>query len=161
MPIHDALYHEAKKFLGDGAFLLEESLWDGNNATNGFLFAAGKQGYIWIQGKKNGRHIANVLVDKIEWDNIKCAVQRWQAQDQKFDVVYTLQKIGRELTHHYKWSPTLNPDVLEHPWLIQLLNGPWIFADIMYKYSGRPLPASWISEKHLQHSDLQKQRYYL
>jgi len=161
MPIHDRLYHEASKFLGNGAFLLEESLRDGNNIDNGFLFAAGKQGYIWIQGKKNGRHIANVLVDKIEWDNIKCAIQRWQGKDSKFDVVYTLQAKGRELTHHYKWSLTANQDVLEHPWLMQQLNGPWILADIMYKYSGRPLPASWISEKHLQQQELQKQRYYL
>lgn len=161
MPIHDALYHDAMKFLGSEAFLLEESLRDANDIDNGFLFAAGNHGYIWIQGKKNGRHIENVLVDKIEWDNIKCAVHRWQAKDSRFDLVYTLQKEGTELTHHYKWNLTPNQDVLEHPWLLQQLNGPWILADIMYKYFGKPLLASMASKKHLQQSDMQRQRYYL
>jgi len=160
-PIHDALYHDAMKFLGSEPFLLEESLRDANDIDNGFLFAAGNQGYIWVQGKKNGRHIANVLVDKIEWNNITCAVHRWQAKDSRFDVVYTLQKEGRELTHHYKWNPPPNQDVLGHPWLLQQLNGPWILADIMYKYFGKPLLASMASKKHLQQSDMQKQRYYL
>jgi hypothetical protein len=160
-PIHDELYHEAMKFLEKDAFLLEESLKDGRDEKSGILFAAGKQGYIWIRGKKEGRYLANVLIDKVEWDNIKCFVHRWQEDDGHIKAIYILQKGSRELEVPYVWSPKTEDDTQYYRWLLQKLNGPWILADIMYKYSGKPLPASWIIEKHLQQPELQKQRYYL
>ncbi len=160
MPIHDELYNEAMKFLGNDPFILEESLRDGRNEDNGVLFAAGKQGYIWIQGTKDGRYMANVLVDKVEWNNIKCFAHRWQTEDNKIEATYSLQRDSKELSIRYQWSPTINEDTTQYPWLLQKLNGPWILADVMYKYSGRPLPASWVSVKHLKQPELHSQRYY-
>ena len=133
-PIHDELYHEAKKFLGNDAFLLEESLRDGYDENNGILFAAGKQGYIWIRGRKKGRYLEDVLVDKVEWDNIKCFVHQWQEDDGQIKAVYTLQKGTKELVVPYVWSPRIDVSMQDYQWLLQKLNGPWIVADIMYKY---------------------------
>ncbi|MGY5874988.1 MAG: hypothetical protein RTU30_04515 [Candidatus Thorarchaeota archaeon] len=158
MPIHDELYHEAAKFLGSETFLLEESLRDGLQRKNGVLFAAGILGYIWIQGEKEGRYMANVLVDKVEWDNIRCFAHRWQTEDNIIEATYSLQKDTTELSVSYIWRPTANQDTPQ--WLSQELNGPWLLADVMYKYSGKPMPASWINEKQSEIREMYKQRYY-
>ncbi len=158
MPIHDELYHEAVKFLGVQAFLATESLKDGTQRENGVLFAAGNQGYIWIRGVKKGRFMTNVLVDKVEWEHIRCFAHRWQSNDSKILATYSLQKDTTELSASYVWSPLPGQDIFQ--WVWQELNGPWILADLMYKYSERPMPASWISKKHLKHQEFHKQRYY-
>jgi len=141
-PIHDLLVHEAVKILGSKPFLLEESLRDGTDKDNGVIFAAGKNGYFWIQGRKHGRFMSNVIVDIVEWANIRCFAHRWHNESAIIDATYTLTKDGKETTMAYQWSPSINDDTLQYPWLLQQLNGPWILADIMYKYSGKPLPAS-------------------
>ncbi len=159
-PVHEKLIQEVVKFLGNEPFLLEESLRDGNDKENGVLFAAGKQGYYWIQGKKNGRFMTNVIVDTIEWDNIRAFVNQWHRESAIINTTYTLTKDGNETTSEYMWSPSIIGDTCEYPWLLQELNGPWILADIMYKYSGKPMPASWISERNLKPSKLYNQRCY-
>ncbi len=137
-PVHDQLIHEAVKFLGNEPFLLEESLRDGTDKDNGVLFAAGKKGYFWIQGKKQGRFISNVIVDTIEWANIRCFTHRWHNESAIINATYTLTKDGNETTKEYLWSPSTNDGTSKYPWLLQELNGPWILADILYKYSGKP-----------------------
>lgn len=159
-PAHEEMVHEAVKFLGSEPFLLEESLRDGNDKENGILFAAGKQGYYWIQGKKNGRFISNVIVDTVEWNHIRCFALRWQNESENIEATYSLTEDGRESTVQYQWTSTVNEDTLQFPWLLQLLNGPWILADVMYKYSGKPMPASWIRERNSNQSKLCFQRYY-
>ncbi|MHA2142558.1 MAG: hypothetical protein ACXADC_10955 [Candidatus Thorarchaeota archaeon] len=159
-PVHDELHQKSLKFLGSGPFLLEESLRSADEIENGILFAAGEQGYIWIQGKKNGRYMANVLVDRVEWDNIRCFVQQWQNENAAIAATYAIHRDGVELTMLYHWSPTPNEDVLQYPWLLQPLNGPWIIADVMYKYAGKPMPASWVSDRHQKEPEIHKQRYY-
>ncbi|MHA1930178.1 MAG: hypothetical protein ACTSV2_16525 [Candidatus Thorarchaeota archaeon] len=146
--------------MGDNAFILEESLRDGHDEKSGILFAAGTQGYIWIRGKKKGRYLEDVLVDKVEWENITCFVHQWQKDEGQIKAVYTLQKGSKELVAPYVWNPKIDDDTRHYRWLLQKLNGPWILADIMYKYNGQRMPASWRSEKPLHQSDLQKQRYY-
>jgi len=157
MPIHDLLVHEAVKFLGYEPFLLEESLRDGNDKENGILFAAGTQGYYWIQGMKTGRFMKNVIVDTVEWDHIKCFVHQWQTEDDSILATYTLTKGGNVSLKKYQWNPPKNENTIQFPWLLQPLNGPWILADIMYKCSGDPMPASRINETQ---SDLCKPRYH-
>lgn len=159
-PVHNELVHEAVKFLGTDQFLLEESLRDENDKENGVLFAAGKQGYYWIQGKKKGRYMSNVIVDSVEWKHIRCFAQRWQNEAATIEATYTLTEDGSDSTVLYQWCPTVHEDTLQFPWLLQQLNGPWILADIMYKYSGKPMPASWIRERDSDQSKLHNQRYY-
>ncbi len=159
-PAHDELVHEAVKFLGNEPFLLEESLRDGTNRENGVLFAAGTQGYFWIQGKKRGRFMSNVIVDTVEWTNILCFKHQWHHEAANIDATYTLTEDGRDSTVLYQWAPTVHEDTLQFPWLLQQLNGPWILADVMYKYSGKPMPASWIRERNSDQSTLLRQRYY-
>ncbi|MCK4566457.1 MAG: hypothetical protein KAU48_04020, partial [Candidatus Thorarchaeota archaeon] len=76
------------------------------------------------------------------------------------EATYSLTEDGRDSTVLYQWVPTVNDDTLQFPWLLQQLNGPWILADIMYKYSGKPLPASWVTRVHLNQLVLIKQRFY-
>ncbi len=159
-PVPNELVHEAVKFLGNEPFLLEESLRNGNDNENGVLFAAGKQGYYWIQGKKKGRNMSNVIVDTVEWNHIRCFVHRWQNEAANIEATYTLTEDGRDSTVLYQWTPTVNEDTLQLPWLLQQLNGPWILADVMGKYSGKPMPASWIRERNSDQSKLCIQRYY-
>jgi hypothetical protein len=141
-PVHDRLVHEAEKLLGNDPFLLEESLRDGNDKENGVLFAAGKHGYYWIQGRKSGRFMKNVVVDTVEWDNIRCFVHQWQNDDAKMDATYTLTKYGKDVTIQYLWQPTNDSDSSQYPWLLQPLNGPLILADVMHNYSGKHMPTS-------------------
>jgi hypothetical protein len=148
-PVHDELVQEAAKFLGNKPLILEESLRDGNDKENGVLFAAGTQGFYWIQGKKRGRFMSNVIVDTVEWDNIRCFTHQWQNQDAIISATYSLTKTGKESTVKYLWSPSTNENTFQYPWLLQQMNGPWILADVSYKCSRKPLPAS-----------IDKQRYY-
>lgn len=159
-PVHDELVHEALKFLGTKPFLLEESLRDGADNENGVLFTAGKKGYFWIKGKKRGRFISNVIVDTVEWNHIRCFVHRWQNEAANIEATYSLTEDGRDSTVLYQWVPEVNDDTHQFPWLLQQLNGPWILADIMYKYSGKPLPASWVTRVHLNQPTPHRQRYY-
>ena len=146
-PVHDELVHEAKKFLGDSPFLLEESLRDGDDRENGVLLAAGMHGYYWIQGTKNGRFMSNVIVDSIEWTNVRCFAYQWQHVDPIIYSTYSLTKDGKNVTSRYLWSPPIDTD--QYTWFHEPLNGPWILADIGHRYSGQPIPAS-----------LDQQRYY-
>jgi hypothetical protein len=157
-PLHHELWHEAKKFLGDDPFLLEESLRAGNDPTNGVLLAAGDKGFIWIQGRKSGRFISSVLVDKLEWDNIKCFIHRWQTKKPIIETRYSLQKGMKEVAVEFTWELPINRDTVCYPWLIQKMNGPWILADIMYMYSGVPMRAS--CPKAINHEKLHPPRYY-
>jgi hypothetical protein len=159
-PVHDELVHEVLKFLGNEPFILEESLRDGNDKENGVLFAAGAQGYFWVQGKKRGRFISNVVVDTVEWDNIRCFTHRWHSESAIIDTIYSLTKNGKKSTIKYQWSPPTNDDTLQYQWLLQQMNGPWILADVSYKCSGKPLPASWVTGTPLKDPKLHKQRYY-
>jgi len=159
LPAHSELVHEAVKFLGNEPVLLEESL-RGNDRENGILFAAGTQGYFWIQGMKNGRFMSNVIVDTVEWNNIRCFSYCWQTENDSIFATYTLTSGGNESTMEYRWSPLKNVDTIQFPWLLQPLNGPWILADIMYKCSGKPMPASWMIEQNSDQSKLHNRRYY-
>ncbi|GAH01785.1 unnamed protein product, partial [marine sediment metagenome] len=159
-PIHDELVHEAVEFLGNEPFLLEESLRDGTDEENGVLFAAGKKGYFWIRGEKRSRFISNVIVDTVEWNHIRCFAHRWQIEGADIEATYSLTEDGRYSTVLYQWIPTVNENTLQFPWLLQRLNGSWILADVMYKYSGKPLPASWFTRVHLNQLIPHKQRYY-
>lgn len=142
-PAHNELVHEAVKFLGLEPFLLEESLRDGNDRENGILFAAGTHGYYWIQGKKQGRFMSHVVVDTVEWENVRCFVNPWHQEHPTIYATYSLTKDGKETMAEYQWSPLVDENTLQYPWLLQQLNGSWILADVMYKCSGKPLPASW------------------
>jgi hypothetical protein len=153
-PISDRLYHEAEKFLGNEPFLLEESLKDSTTIENGVLFAAGSKGYLWIQGKKNGRHMANVLVDKVEWENINYMAFQWQTKISAMLMNYSLQRGRSDKSVSYIWNPLLVETDLSYAWLFQQKNGPWIIADLMFKYSGQHLPACKIM------NDKTKPRYY-
>ena len=137
-PIHNELVHEVVKFLGDEPFLLEESLRDGNDREIGVLFAAGTQGYYWVQGKKQGRFMSYVIVDTVEWENLRCLAHEWQRENAIINATYSLTKDGNVTTKEYLWSPSTDGDTHEYPWLLQELNGPWILADVFYKYSGNP-----------------------
>ena len=159
-PIHDELVHEAVKFLGNEPFLLEESLRDGNDEENGVLFAAGLKGYFWIRGKKRGRFISNVIVDTVEWNHIRCFAHRWQNEAANIEATYSLTEDGRDSTVLYQWNPPKNKNTVQFPWLLQPLNGPWILADISYKYSGKPLPASCVTRANRNQPLLNRQRYY-
>ncbi len=159
LPVHNELVHDAVKFLGNEPFLLEESL-RGDDKENGILFAAGKQGYFWIQGKKNGRFISNVIVDTIEWNNIRCFSHRWQTENDNIFATYTLTSGGSESTMEYQWSPLKNENTIQFPWLLQPLNGPWILADVMYKCFGKPMPASWVNGMHKNRIKLRQTRNY-
>jgi hypothetical protein len=143
-PNHDSLVHQAKKFLGEEPFLLEESLRDGGDKESGVLLAAGTHGYYWIQGKKRGRFTSNVIVNTIEWDNIRCFTHQWHDESAVIDATYILTEAGNELTMRYQWNPSTNDDTLQYPWLLQQMNGPWILADVAHKCSGNPLPASMV-----------------
>ena len=134
-PIHNELLDEARKFLGDAPFFIEESLRDAADPHNGILLAVGKKGYIWIRGLKSGRFMTNVLVDKAEWSNIKGFVYRWQNAPPIIESTYSLQRGMKDYTIQYTWSPILNSDVRKQPWLVQRLNGPWILSDILNRYS--------------------------
>jgi hypothetical protein len=136
-PIPDELVHEALKFLGSEPFLLEESLRDGNDNENGILFAAGEKGYFWIQGKKHGRFMSNVVVDTVEWDNIRCIAHQWHHETPLINVTFSLVQGGKETTVNYQWAPPTNDETLQFPWLLQSMNGPFIFEDIVYKYTGK------------------------
>jgi len=153
-PIPDYLYHEAVKFLGDDAFLLEESLRDGENPEDGILFAAGVKGYILIRGKKSGRFMTDVLIDKVEWANIKALVYHWQNENSIMHMNYALQKGHRMKTVSYIWNPPCTKMNSSYRWLCEKNNGPWILADLMFKYSCNKLPASHIIGGH------SKIRYY-
>ncbi|MHA2158240.1 MAG: hypothetical protein ACXABE_05040 [Candidatus Thorarchaeota archaeon] len=143
-PIHDELVNEAKKFLGDEPFLLEDSLRAGENNTNGVLFAAGTLGYYWVQGKKSGRFLTNVIIDTVEWTHIKSVSHQWHKSDGIIDVTYSLTQNGRANTVQYQWCLPINNDTLNYHWLLEPLNGPWILADVAYRCSGSPLPATQI-----------------
>jgi hypothetical protein len=136
-PIHDDLVHEAKKFLGIEPFLIEESLRDGNDRNNGVLFAAGERGYYWIQGIKQGRFMVNVIVDTIEWNNFRHLTHQWQFESPTIHATYSLTKGGKHVTRKYQWGPPIDEETAKYPWLLEPLNGPWIMADIIHKYSGK------------------------
>ena len=136
-PVHDELVHEALKFLGDRPFILEESLRDGMDRENGVLFAVGKQGYYWIQGRKKGRFMSNVIVDTVEWENFQSLTYQWHTENAIIYATYSPTKAGNIITKEYLWSPSVNDDTIKYPWLLQELNGPWILADVMSKYSGK------------------------
>jgi len=140
-PIHDELVHEAVKLLGDDHFLLEESLRAGSDEANGILFAAGSNGYYWIQGRKQGRFMSNVIVDTVEWENITCFAYLWHLDHSVIYATYSLTRDGKETTIEYQWNPSKYEDTFQYPWLLQQWNGPWILGDISYKYSGKPLLA--------------------
>ncbi len=159
-PIHDALVHEATKFLGDEPFLLEESLRDGTDRENGALFAAGTHGCYWVQGTKQGRYISNVIVDTIEWENIRCFVHQWHLDSPKILATYSPVKDGKAITTSYQWSPSIDEGTLQYPWLLQRLNGPWILADIALRCTGKRLPASWIPQTSMKRPDASMPRYY-
>jgi hypothetical protein len=129
-PIHEELVHEASKFLGDEPFLLEESLRDENDRENGVLLAAGTQGYYWIQGKKQGRFMSNVIVDTVEWEYFRGFSYQWHREIPTIKAVYSLSRDGKLLTKEHRWCPTLNEDTSRYPWLLQEFNGPWIMSDI-------------------------------
>ncbi len=135
-PIPDELVHEAAKFLGDEPFLIEESLRSGNNKENGILFAAGSRGYYWIQGKKQGRFMTNVIIDTVEWENFRGFSHQWHRENGIIDVTYSLTKGGDVSTREYLWSPSINDDTIRYSWLMQELNGPLILTDVLNKYSG-------------------------
>jgi hypothetical protein len=159
-PIHDTLVHEATKFLGDGPFLLEESLRDGTDRENGALFAAGTHGYYWVQGKKQGRYISNVIVDTTEWENIRCFVHQWHLDSPKILATYSPIKDGKAITTSYQWSPSVDEYTLRYPWLLQRLNGPWILADVALRCTGKRLPASWVPQTSVKRPDTPTPRYY-
>jgi len=159
-PIHDELYQQARKYLGDAPFILEQSLRSAQQPENGVLFAAGKQGYIWVQGKKNGRYMQDILVDKVEWENIGGFIHQWHTDEMIIEAVYSLQKGREEVRVQYTWNPTKTTDSLDHLWLFQKLNGPWILADIVYKYSGKPLRASYLGYGQRIKPSHYTQRYY-
>ncbi|MHA1494696.1 MAG: hypothetical protein ACTSRQ_11850 [Candidatus Thorarchaeota archaeon] len=133
-PIPDSLIHEAMEFLGAEPFILEDSLKDSKDKENGILFAVGERGYYWIRGKKTGRFMSDVIIDTIEWDNIKSFSYRWETQNAIIEVTYSLTSDGKASTTQYQWSPLVNDDTLHYPWLLQQMNGPWILADIISKY---------------------------
>ena len=139
-PIPDELVFEAEKLLGSEPFIIEESLRDDDDKENGVLFAAGKQGYYWIQGKKQGRFMSNVIVDTVEWDNVRCIAHQWHHDPPLINVTFSLVQGGKETTKVYQWFPLVNDDTRQFPWLLQSLNGPYIFEDIVYKYSGKYIP---------------------
>ena len=145
-PIHDELVYKAVKFFGEKPFLLEESLRDGADNEDGILFAAGTQGYCWIRGKKLGRFMSDVMVDTVEWENVRCFTHLWHEKHPLIYATYSHTKGGKATTIEYQWSPTINDDTLSFPWLLQPLNGPWILADVMYRCTGTPLPLSWKSD---------------
>lgn len=159
-PIHDELVIEASKFLGDEPFLLEESLRDGSDHENGALFAAGTLGYFWIQGRKQGRFMSSVIVDTVEWENFHGLAHQWQHESGVMNAIYSLTKGGRETIVSYLWKPAHDADSMQYPWLLQPHNGPWILADIMYKYSGKPLPASWYPSLYARLARPPKPRFY-
>ena len=134
-PNPDELVHEATKFLGSNPFLLEESLRDGYDKENGVLFAAGEKGYFWIQGKKQGRFMSNVIVDTVEWNNIRCIAHQWQHEPPLINVTFSLVQGGKETTMKYQWAPPPTDEILQFPWLLQSMNGPYILEDIFYKYT--------------------------
>ena len=134
-PQHNELVPEARKFLGDKPFILEDCLRDGTDRENGFLFAAGKNGYYWIQGKKQGRFMTNVIVDTVEWDNFLCFVHQWNSTNANIFATYSLIKGGRQTIREYLWAPPTSDDVIEYPWLLQERNGPLILTDVWRKYS--------------------------
>ncbi len=160
-PIHDMLVREAEKFLGSEPFLLEESLRDGNDIENGVLFAAGKNGYYWVQGKKLGRFMSGVVIDTVEWRNIRCFAHQWQNDGAVINAIYSVTQDGPVSTQLYQWKPLLTEDMSDYPWLLQPLNGPWILSDIAYKCSGFSLPASWTHEMQSRHSTPYCKRFYL
>ena len=134
-PNPDELVHEATKFLGSNPFLLEESLRDGEDKENGILFAAGEKGYFSIQGKKDGRFMSNVVVDTVEWDNIRCIKHQWHYDPPLINVTFSLIQGGKETTMKYQWAPPPTDEILQFPWFLQSMNGPYIFEDIVYKYT--------------------------
>ena len=137
-PVHDELVHEALKFLGDRPFILEESLRDGMDRENGVLFAVGKQGYYWIQGRKKGRFMSNVIVDTVEWENFQNLAYQWHRENAIINATYSLIRDGKPITKEYLWSPSASDDIIEYPWLFQERNGPWILADVKSKFSENP-----------------------
>ncbi|MHA1951624.1 MAG: hypothetical protein ACXAAO_09120 [Candidatus Thorarchaeota archaeon] len=159
-PVHDELIHEALKFLGPEPFLLEESLRDGRDKESGVLFAAGTKGYYWIQGMKHSRFMSNVIVNTVEWENIRCFVHQWHHESGIINATYSLTKDGNETTIEYLWSPSTYGDSHKYAWLLQQLNGPWIIADVSSKYSGKSVPASWDGRTPLGQPELHKPRYY-
>ncbi len=144
-PIPNELVHEALKFLGDEPFLIEESLRDGNDRENGVLFAAGSQGYYWIQGKKKGRFMSNVIVDTIEWENFQGFTHQWHNENATIYATYSLTKDGEPITKEHLWNPPINDDTIEYPWFLQERNGPWIMADVSSKYSQSFSPSFMVS----------------
>ena len=134
-PIYDELVHEAEEFLGSEPFILEESLKAGEDAENGVLFAAGTRGYFWIRGKKNDRFMSNVIVDTVEWSNLRSISYRWDSESAIISVNYSSTSDGKEQIAEYQWKPTMNDETLRYPWFLQSMNGPWILADIIRKYS--------------------------
>ncbi|TFG30122.1 hypothetical protein EU528_08635 [Candidatus Thorarchaeota archaeon] len=136
-PIHEELVYEAMKFLGNEPFLLEESLRDGEDKENGVLFAAGANGYFWIQGKKDGRFMSNVIVNSVEWNNIRCITHQWDHDIPLINITFSLVQGGKETTVNYQWAPPTNDETLQFPWLLQSMNGPYILEDIVYKYTGK------------------------
>ena len=104
--------------------------------------------------------MSNVIVSIVEWDKIRCFTHRWHDETTVIDAIYTLTEAGKELTMKYQWSPSTTDDTIQYPWLLQEMNGPWILADVAYKCSGKPLPASWVTEASLKQLNPHKQRYY-
>jgi hypothetical protein len=135
-PVPDELVHEAVKLLGDEPFLLEESLRSGNDNENGVLFAAGTQGYYWIRGKKEGRFMSDVIVDTVEWENVRCFTHLWHLKHPLIYATYSLTRGGKETTIEYQWSPPLNDSTRPFSWILQPLNGPWILADVKSRCTG-------------------------
>ena len=133
-PDNEALHHEPAQFLGEGYFVVEQCLRDGDNPENGVLFAAGLKGYYWIQGRKHGRFLQDVSVQQVEWDLITSVTQDAEGIIQ---LVYRLHEDGRELQQSFQWAPPMSESTIQLPWVSQKLNGLMILKDIISRYTGK------------------------
>jgi hypothetical protein len=147
-PIDDNLVARASNFLGTDPIFIEETLRDSEHKESGILLAAGKKGFFWVRGQKQGRFLTNVVVDTVEWSNIQVLESWWKNDSCLIVVTYSLVEGGKPITMEYQWVPPINDETLRVPWFIQSSNGPYIFEDIMYKYTGRTMsPATDIQSR--------------
>jgi hypothetical protein len=138
-PVDHRLVTRALNFLGTDTVLIEETLRDADDKENGILFAAGQRGFFWVRGQKHDCFLTNVVVDTVEWNNIQFFGQRWADGLPLIIVTYSHTSKGKSITTEYQWNPPLNDETLRAPWFVQPANGPFIFEDIVYKYTGRTM----------------------
>ena len=81
--------------------------------------------------------MTNVIVDTVEWDNLRSFAYQWHHKSPTVHVTYSLTKDGKETTVEYQWSPLVDEDTLQYPWLLEQMNGPWILTDVFQKYSNQ------------------------